>query len=262
MSAIDMIIDTHTHIYQRGSGGPFNLPATVDDLVRQMDQHDVDMSVVIPLPGVASNLFVSGECERFPDRLSYLYTPELDEPRETILKMQRFFEEYSARGIKIHPRLQGVSVNDTLVEEILDFALTQKYPVVFDVFPFGPDFSDPRQQPAMYNYLAQKMPTLTIILAHAGGYKIMEAFLTAKANLNIVLEISITPSYFSGSSVTEDLKFVCQRLPEGRIMYGSDYPEVTMAESLKQARIITKNLNKNKLSALYSETAKRIFKLN
>src|SRR5713226_1905548 len=98
-----MTIDSHTHVFEAGHGGPFGLPCSADDLVRQMDAHGVDCSVVLPLPGVATNEFVQRVCSRSAGRLIGLYNPEFDVPGETITKMEAFFRMHSPKGLKIHP---------------------------------------------------------------------------------------------------------------------------------------------------------------
>ena len=117
-----MIVDCHTHIFEAGSGGPFNLPSSTDDLVRAMDTYGIDVSIVLPLPGVASNEFVQRECARHAGRLTALYYPEFDAVNGTLRKMEAFFGCYSPKGLKIHPRNQGVTVNEGRVVDVLHWA--------------------------------------------------------------------------------------------------------------------------------------------
>jgi predicted TIM-barrel fold metal-dependent hydrolase len=231
-----MTIDCHTHIFEAGRGGPFDLPCGAEDLVRQMDEHHVDVSIVLPLPGDATNEFVHQECARFPDRLVGLYTPEFDVPTETIARMESFFERYSPAGLKIHPRRQSVTVEQSLVRETLAWAAGRNIPVLFDVFSFGPSLDNPAMYPLAYHRLAQQLPELRMVLAHAGGHRLMDAFLAAKANPEIYLDLSFTPVYFKGSSLADDCAFLCRRLPAGRVLYGSDFPSVPFSDSLEAAR--------------------------
>jgi len=256
-----MIIDAHTYVHEKGVGGPFNLPCSADDLVRNMDEHNVSWSVVLPLPGVASNEFVWQECQRFSDRLVALYTPDFDDPRTTISKMASHFGFIDAHGIKIHPRRQNISISDTVVREVLCFANERNMPVLFDAFPFGPEFADPNQHPSAYCRLAQELPALQIVLAHAGGYRVLEGFLAAKACSNIALDVSFTPMYFRGTSVEKDLAFVCQRLSPGRVVYGSDFPEYDLGDFLMSTKSLVKELDEEKRRAFYGEAAIRIYSI-
>ncbi len=231
-----MIIDCHTHIFESGRGGPFDLPSSADDLMREMDSHGVDAAVVLPLPGVARNEYVQKECARSSGRLTGLYNPEFTEPAETIRKMEAFFGRYSPPGLKIHPRQQGVSVNDGVVLDVLHWAAERALPVLFDVFAYGSSLDNPALHPLAYHRLAQRLPGLRMILAHAGGHKLMDAFMVAKSNPNVFLDLSFTPVYFKDSSLAADCGFVCRRLPAGRVLYGSDFPYVRFTDSIEAAR--------------------------
>src|SRR5580698_8070479 len=129
-----MIVDCHTHIFEAGHGGPLGLPSSADDLIRDMDEHGVQHSVVLPLPGVASNEFVRKQCELSHRRLVGLYNPEFEPARETIKKMDLFYSSCPFKGLKIHPRVQGITVEDGVVRDVLSWADEHGLPVLFDVF--------------------------------------------------------------------------------------------------------------------------------
>lgn len=256
-----MIVDVHTHIFETGHGGPFDLPAGADALVHDMDETGIDVSVVLPLPGVASNGFVQAECARFPDRLIGLYTPEFQDPGTTVTRMEQFFQDHNPPGFKIHPRVQGVRVTDGIVRDVLSWASERALTVLFDVFPYGPDMADPRLHPMAYHTLAQEMPDLTMVLAHAGGYKVLEAFLVAKVNPRVHLDVSFTPVYFKESSAAGDIPFICGRLPEGRVLYGSDFPHVRVREALDSARQWAVGLDAARQAALFGDAAAALFRI-
>jgi predicted TIM-barrel fold metal-dependent hydrolase len=256
-----VIVDSHTHIFESGRGGPFDLPASAEDLVREMDENGVDVSIVLPIEDTAGNAFVQRECARFPDRLVALYNPEFKNPSRTIAAMESFFETHSPPGIKLHPRLQGVSVGDPAVRDVLGWAAAKQLPVLVDAFPYGPRLDDPELRPAAYHRIAQEMPELTLVLAHAGGYLVLEAFLAAKANPNLFLDVSFTPVYFRGASVAADVAFAFRRLAPGRVLYGSDFPHVPFAESLSAAREWAQADDQRATSELFGEAAARLFHL-
>jgi predicted TIM-barrel fold metal-dependent hydrolase len=257
-----MIVDCHTHIFEAGRGGPFDIPCGAEDLVRQMDEHKVDVSIVLPLPGDATNEFVHKECCRFPDRLVGLYTPEFDVPAETLARMESFFEQYSARGLKIHPRRQGVSVEQPLVRQTLAWAAKRAIPVLFDVFPFGPSLGDFATYPVAYHKVAQELPDLKMVLAHAGGYRLMDAFIVAKSNPGVHLDLSFTPVYFKGSSIAADFGFLCKRMPAGRILYGSDFPSVPFADSLEASMLFLEGVDSEKRRQVMGQAAADLFGIN
>jgi predicted TIM-barrel fold metal-dependent hydrolase len=256
-----MIVDCHTHIYETGSGGPFGLPSGAADLVREMDAAGVDLSLILPLSGMAGNEFVMDACASFPDRLAALYNPDFTEPGKTIPKMQSFFDVHAPKGLKVHPRLQGVTVRETIMLEVLHWAEERAMPVLFDAFQFGPSLDDDAMRPMAYHAVAQKLPGLKMVLAHSGGFRILEAFMVAKSNPNVFLDLSFTPAYFQGSSVAADCGFLCRRLPPGRVFYGSDFPFVPFGESIQHARRTIGDLDADAGREFWSGGAARLFGL-
>jgi predicted TIM-barrel fold metal-dependent hydrolase len=224
-----------------------------------MDGSGVERAVVLPIPGVATNEYVREQCGRFPDRLWGLYNPDFTEPSETLGKMERFLDEIPAPGLKLHPRLQGVTVADSIFREVLSFAAERGLPVIVDAFPFGVHLDDLAQHPLAYHRVAQELPELKLVLAHAGGYKVHEAFLVAKANPNVYLDISFTLIYFRGASIAQDVAFLCGRLPPGRVLYGSDFPEVRFDDSLETAQRATEDLPESTRAKLFGDAAKLLF---
>jgi predicted TIM-barrel fold metal-dependent hydrolase len=256
-----MIVDGHTHLFESGRGGPLDRPASALDLLREMDRHGVDRAVVLPLPGVATNDFVQELCVRHPDRLVGLYTPEFDAPQSVIARMEAFCARHAVHGLKIHPRQQGVSVSDPVVRDVLGWASERALTVIFDVFLWGPSLGNPDLEPLAYHAVARAYPDLPIVLGHAGGHKIMDAFLVAKSNPNVFLDVSFTPLYFRGSSVGDDVGFVCRRLPPGRVLYGSDFPHTDFGEHLGLVRALTADADEAARTALFGETARQLFRI-
>jgi predicted TIM-barrel fold metal-dependent hydrolase len=255
-----MIVDAHTHIYEHADDQPAR-PAGTDDLLRGLDAAGIDMAVVIPLPGVAGNEYVRRECDYHPDRLAPLYTPEFDDPARTLEKLRRYAEHHFLHGVKIHPRLQGVTVNDLVVREVVGFMAERGRPVLFDNFPHGRDLDNPALLPMAYHRLAKEFPTATLVLAHAGGHKVLDAFMVAKANPNVLLETSFTLDYYRGASVEADLAFAVRRTHAGRVLYGSDFPSCDLGDYLSHTRRRMEELSAEQQRAFYGETAARVYRL-
>ena len=63
-----------------------------------------------------------------------------------------------------------------------------------------------------------------VVLAHAGGAKILEAMLIADAHAHVFLETSFSLPYWLGSSVEQDMAFALKKIGAHRFLYGSDAP--------------------------------------
>ena len=254
-----MIVDAHTHVFADPKQNPYPRPGGAEDLVRDLDANGLDAAVVIPLPGWASNEYVWDQCERYAGRLLPLYTPDLGEPAQVVAGLDSFFHEREPRGLKIHPRMQKAAPGDPVVGQVMRWADERDVPVVFDCFPFGDDVDDQRLWPLAYHRLAREFSGVTIVLAHSGGFRALDAFMVAKANANVVLDVSLTLRYFPGTSAERDLAFACRRLPAGRVIYGSDFPNIGIDESLQTAREVLTGLSEEQRAALFGGTARRLF---
>lgn len=75
-----------------------------------------------------------------------------------------------------------------------------------------------------------------VILAHAGGAKIVEAFLIADAYPHVFLETSFSLPFWEGSSIEQDIAFAMKKMGAGRWLYGSDAPYCSEALALDAHR--------------------------
>jgi hypothetical protein len=253
-----MIIDAHTHIHEFDRGA-HQRSASADDLVRAMDVAGIEWSVVLPVPGIAGNGFVSSECRRHSGRLVPLHCPDFTDHSTTLSKLVSAASEEGIRGLKIHPRMQDVSVRDSVLDDVAAWAADQQIPILFDVFPYGKHVANPDVRVLAYEPLARRHPKATIILAHAGGYQVLETFLLMKALDNVYFDVSFSFSYFAGSSVIQDLEFALRRAPAGRVLYGSDFPEVDSGEYLQLVRNHGRSLSEEQTQQLFSGAAATIF---
>jgi len=254
-----MIIDAHTHIFERGVGGPRTLPASADDLVRYMDEAGVDVSVVLPLPGVASNEFVFSECARHPGRLKPLYNPDFTDPARTLSKAVSFLQDHHAHGLKIHPRAQRFMINHPVMSDVLCWGEETGLTVLFDGLLYGEYVANPLVYPLAFHDICAAHPKLRIVLAHCGGHRPLDAYMVAKAHLNLFMDVSLSIVWFDGSSVPPDIRFIADRLWAGRILYGSDFPDFAIADYLTATRRLMEGLDPERTAGLYAEAARTLY---
>ena len=111
--------------------------------------------------------------------------------------------------------------------------------LLFDAYsPFDAD------QTGKFLLLAARNPEARFILAHMGGPKFSEMLLFASAKKfswyanNVWLELSVTAAQFADSPYEDELVFVCRSVGVDRVLFGSDYPVTTPAESLRAVRAL------------------------
>ena len=240
------IFDTHTHI---GTARHRGYSATADELLRNMDRHGVDRSLVIPYPVVENyrreHDAIGLALRKYPDRLIgaaclYPYMP-VEEFRSEI---RRCREEYGFSALKLQPQYHGLNPCLDASDFFFETAIQNGMTVVCHSGP-GLPFS----LPSLCMMPARKFPDLKLVIAHCGGgIFVHDAIVAAAFCPNIVLELStLMPSH-----VLEVLTYVS---PD-RLMIGSDSPENLGTEIEK---ILTLDIADASKREILSDTARRVF---
>jgi uncharacterized protein len=249
-----IIIDAHTHIYEDGRQGG------VDQLLAQMNEADIEKSIVIALPDVCSNDWLLNQCEQHSGKIFALVFPEFSQQSwETDL--QNYFSHEFCVGMKIHPRYQNIELDNLCVERAFEIAEQYEMPVEVDIFPWGSRLNSPSLTPFALHPLAQKFQHTKIIVAHCGAPQLMKTLLLAKSNKNIYMDISFFLKYFEGFTIIQDLVPLCEKIGYERCIYGSDFPSCSLKQYFVNTQMIFKGILNKNWEMLTNLNAKKIFKL-
>lgn len=144
------------------------------------------------------------------------------------------FKKLDEKGIryivKIHPRIGRITKNDfDMVKGRLDSLSYQT--IIVDDWIFGCQ-TDCHTGTGLAIYLARSLPEKNVVVAHAGGYKIIETMLFTRPVQNIYYDLSLTQLYFQGASIELDLDYFIKWTSK-RILFGSDYPDFGICEAWK-----------------------------
>ena len=136
--------------------------------------------------------------------------------------------ELGLKGIKIHPDIQGVDIDDN--------RLLALYEIIEGKMPLYLHMGDDRPQ---YRYSEAKkllkvlkmFPKLEVVAAHLGGYKAWDDAIEYLAGLENV--------WFDTSSAlwamsAERADYIISKLGTERMMFGTDYPTVTAKDELER----------------------------
>ena len=82
-------------------------------------------------------------------------------------------------------------------------------------------------------HIADHITKVPIVLLHIGGARVLEAMLLAHEKQNVMLESSFSLGYYEGSTIPQDAAFAFRKIGIERVMYGSDFPYVSMEESMR-----------------------------
>jgi hypothetical protein len=255
----DVIIDSHIHITEDGKWCNTDIDASLDRLLREMDVSSVEKCVLLPIYGIIPNEFVAKVCRDYPDRFIGFASVDPLEGENAICELERAVSEYGLSGLKFHPRLQGFAPNDERLFPLLEKAIELDIPVLFDTYFQSEKVLLKELGPFQYDILAKRYPEAKIILAHAGAHKVMDAYFVAKANRNVYLEVSHIFSYFKGTSVIDDVLFVCDRLDK-KVIYGSDFPEVSIDGYYRELSSFLSKISTCDSEAIFGGNLERILR--
>lgn len=202
-----MIIDAHTHL---GNYPMFNVKLTADEMIKIMDEFQIQRSVVFsPL-----NDLTLKAVKRYPERLTGFIWVNPHEGDKAVHSVTLAIKEWNFRGIKLHPLIDSYLPDQPIVYPIMDEARKYKVPVIFHCG------HPPWSLPWHFKNLADIYPDVTIILGHMGHGHIVYingAIEVAKKCDNIILETSGMPMHAKISEAVE-------KVGETRVIYGSDMP--------------------------------------
>jgi predicted TIM-barrel fold metal-dependent hydrolase len=216
--------DAHTHVGRDRDGRELD----VDDLLRDLDEYHVDGAVIFPFddPEQGADFRVPNDriwqaYERAPERLVPFMRLSPNGPWEP--EYQRCLDR-GHRGIKLHPRAQDFHLNSPAVQQLFARAAADGLPVLihtgFGMSAISDDLAE----------LAEALPDLLLILGHSTFIDMPRAVAVLAPHPNIYFETSVVQAY--------DLFAVLDMIDPIRVLYGSDLPYASSANSLHDLAVM------------------------
>ena len=255
------IFDAHTHIYPDSKAGFWKQSSSVEALIKAMDEAGVSKAAVL---AIAPRIPTEVVCAAVAVHRNRLVAIGSVDPRDdgALAAIDHFVDVFGVRAIKLHPRLQGIKFDDLeLLTRIAKRCAARDIPLVICTFLGGRDLFRARTLELCHE-LAIASPDTALILAHAGGNRPLDALLVLKANANVHVDLSFSPLYFAGSSVQQDLEYLVRKADPQRVLFGSDFPEVSVQASVEWLLDLAKRLDLKPvhLNAILHDNAARLFK--
>lgn len=106
----------------------------------------------------------------------------------------------------------------------------------------------------------EEIEKVTVVLLHLGGIRTLEASLLVQDTSNGYLETSFTPVYFKNFNFQNTIQDALKLVGPDRIIYASDYPYISLEESLKINLKLFKecNFNDDELEKIFYKNALRL----
>lgn len=235
-------IDAHSHIGYFGSWCDVGI--TAEELIAQMDEYNVEQSVICTFP-IQESL---DAVDQYPERLvGAAWVNPLDSTAPEILKDA--VRNHNCKAVKLHPLEQAYCPNDACMFPIAELAMELNIPLM--IHTGHPPYS----LPWSVAQLADRYPDLPMVMIHMGhgnGMYIQSAIDMARKYQNLYLETSGMPMHTK-------IKEVYETVGPDRIMWGLDAPfHHPAVEMLKP---IVSGLTDAQLEDVFYNNVKNLLKL-
>ena len=207
--------------------------------------HHVVHSVATSISQVEHiNNFILEECKAHPEFIGFgcMYQDYGDPVAEL-----RRIKAAGLKGIKIHPDIQKVNLDDPRLMKTYEACEALDLPVILHIGDYRYDYSHPSR---LVNVL-HTFPKLRVDAAHMGGWSIYDIGLDNLRDENCFVDISSTFS-FTGLRHAREL---VEQYGVERVLFGSDFP---MADPLHEYEMVMQmGLSDEDLEKIFHRNAER-----
>jgi len=208
-----VIIDCHTHWGLAWTARDGEDPSR---WLRVLDRHGIDQAALMGHANLvrvdhcaADNDRLARLAARAPKRLLPVVTAWPQAGAEGVAEVRRGIDKLGARGLKLHPWLQGFSTADRYLQQMCGLAGEAGLPVVFH--DGTPCYALPEQIAG----LARRLPGTRFVLGHAGILWFWRSALEAARLPNVWLCLC--------GPHMRAMEILCRQADAERIVWGTDF---------------------------------------
>lgn len=248
-----MIVDIHTHIFKAEADFGPELQADLnrcgvdqtvwgDVAARHLETtRAADVAVVFGLQASATgwhipNEDVAAHVSKAPDRL--LFFASIDPGRPDFMdELHKCHQQLGAVGVKLAPLYQNVHPKDTRYYEIYRYCVKHGLPILFHAgtsFVSGTPLDYSR--PVHFDEVASDFPDLRMVLAHLGHPWEGETIAVIRRHANVYADLSAL--YYRPWQFYNSMRLLVEYRASEKVLFGSDFPFTTTADSLKGVRAL------------------------
>ncbi len=268
-----MIVDVHTHVFRPERDlGPrlwadlkrcgVDASAWGDICARHLETtRAADVAVVFGIQAAAtgwqvSNDFVAAHVKQAPERL--VFFASIDPGSSGFeQELERCHADLGCRGVKLGPIYQGVHPLDPRYRHIYAYCQKHGLPILIHMattFSSGTPLEYAR--PVHMDQVAIDFPDLKIVLAHLGHPWEGETIAVIRRNANVYADLSAL--YYRPWQFYNSMRLLVEYHAEHKVLFGSDFPFTTTADSLRGVRDLNRVLASSGLPHVPSEVIEGI----
>lgn len=260
-----VILDSLTHVTLDGRWFATKHDASEKELLRQLDGSGVQRAVVVALAGHIENSFVLDVCRRHPDRFlacASFNPAAYGSPAEVRKNLHEQLAGGEYRALKLHPRLNRYDPLDPRCLEALEgvASLEKPLPVWLDTLFYFRGGQLRKPVVDTIHELVGRFPSLKFVLLHGGGTWILQVAEAIRDCPNAFLDLSFTMMRYRSSSIAADIRYLLGSFDQ-RVIFGSDFPEFSVGNSLETFREIATTISSEKCANILGKNLSRVLGL-
>ena len=203
--------------------------AYIEELLGQMEKYNVRWAFAVGMEGIGGyqiDRFVSMVKETAPEVLFPIAFFSFSNKDRTDLAAQlRSIKDKGYVGIKLHPRIGNIMLDDDCLPFVIDLANEMGLAVLLCTYFYSNKQSCSVNNVAAIGDLLMKVNEKSkVVLLHGGGVRLLEMMEIVRAFPNTLLDLSLTMCKYSGSSLDLDISYMFKMF-DRRICVGTDHPE-------------------------------------
>ena len=158
------------------------------------------------------NEFAVREMREHPEFISF---GALHPDMEDLYGELDFIEQNGLRGVKIHPDMIRVAVDDPRMLPIYD-AIQDRMPIMLHCGDYRMDYSAPQR----LRKIMRQFPRLQVFGAHLGGWSVFQDAVDFLADTDIMVDMSSCTTFLPPEQIVRYIR----AYGADRVLFGTDFP--------------------------------------
>lgn len=193
-------------------------------LVKEMEDYEINRACAVGMIGVGDyddEAFIKA-CDRYQNLVPVagINPGTMSDPISEIEKIQSL----GFAGVKIHPRICGITLDSPELRSILTVCSDKQLPVFLCTYYWEKGESLYANNFDALIRLIVGFEDLPLVLVHGGVHDLLRLSEVTRYYSNVILDLSFTILKYEGSSLDMDIEYLFKHF-DRRICVGSDQPE-------------------------------------
>lgn len=252
--------DSLTHVSPDGSWLDHNrYDSGLGRLIEDIDKFDTFRACLVAIAGYQRNEDLITLTKQHPEMFVPIagFNPVEHTTNEDRRKALAAIASAGFPGIKLHPRLNEYDPLDQRCIDTISHASELGMVVFLDTL-FRQKNISTAYAPDVVDRLVHDCSLHRLILLHGGASSLLDMFEMVRMHETLILDLSFTLLRYAGSSLDQDIVFVCRNLDQ-RVTIGSDFPEYLPSAAYRRIDRMLADLPREKRDKVLYQNLEHLF---